>query len=124
MKVRVDKWLWCVRIYKTRAKASNACNAGKVKLNGVSVKPSKSLKLGDQLEGKTDAFLFNVKVLAFLDKRIGAALVPEHLDFIEPIKPLKSNFINPFIPEFRERGLGRPTKKDRREIERFKDFEE
>ena len=121
MKVRVDKWLWCTRIYKTRAKASTACLTGKVKLNGESVKPSKSIKIGDEVEGTTTAFIYHIKVTGLLNKRVGAALVDQYIELLKPITPLKTNYINPFIPEFREPGLGRPTKKDRRDIDKFKD---
>ena len=116
--VRIDKYLWAIRVFKTRTDATDACKGGKVRLNGADVKPSKALRIGDTITVRKGAVLFTFKVLAFLDKRVGAKLVPDYAQDLTPqseLDKLKAPVETFFLK--RDRGSGRPTKKDRREME-------
>jgi ribosome-associated heat shock protein Hsp15 len=110
--VRVDKWLWAVRIFKTRTIASEACKKGRVMVNNISVKPSRTIRKGDIIQVRKPPVTYSFKVLALADKRMGAKMVP---DFMENITPpdqyeiLELNSISGFVD--RQRGTGRPTKK-------------
>ncbi|HHU40826.1 MAG TPA: RNA-binding S4 domain-containing protein [Fermentimonas caenicola] len=126
--VRVDKWLWAVRIFKTRTIASEACKKGRVMVNNISVKPSRTIRKGDIIQVRKPPVTYSFKVLALADKRMGAKMVP---DFMENITPpdqyeiLELNSISGFVD--RQRGTGRPTKKERRDLEQFTgsiDFDE
>ncbi len=118
--VRVDKWLWAVRVFKTRTIAADACKKGRVVIDNIVVKPSRNIKVGDIVEVKKPPVTFSFKVLALADKRMGAKLVP---DFMENVTPpdqyelLELNRISGFVD--RQRGTGRPTKKERRDLEQF-----
>ncbi len=124
-KVRLDKWLWSVRIFKSRTIATNACKSGKVKINGSNSKPSSMVVAGDKIEVHKNGFHFQFKVLELIQKRVGAPLARACYEDITPAEEL-AKYENWYIgkggPERRDRGTGRPTKKERREIERFKDF--
>lgn len=124
-KVRIDKYLWSVRLYKSRSLATEACDGGKVKVNGTSVKPSASVKLGDMIHARAAGRERIIKVLALLDKRVGAALVVDYMEDLSP-EPVKETFYTTPNLEFgkREKGSGRPTKLDRRVIEEFYDGDE
>lgn len=118
--IRIDKWLWAVRVFKTRQFATDACRAGKVDIAGVKVKPSRIVKAGDVIVARTHALRRTVKALALTDKRVGPKQVA---DFMEDLTP-ESEIVE--ARERRERsawvgepGKGRPTKKDRRAVERF-----
>ena len=119
---RVDKYLWAIRAFKTRTDATDACKGGKVKIAGVNAKPSKEVKPGDILQVKKGTVTFTYKVLQALEHRVGAKLVPEYAENLTPAEeleklraPVETFFIT------RDRGAGRPTKKDRREIEEIWD---
>lgn len=115
--VRVDKWLWAARMFKTRSMATAACDAGHVKLNGSSAKASKAVRVGDTLDVTTPGGRKNLEVIKLGDKR-GPATVAQtlYLDHTPPEPPK-----DPYrIDERRDRGLGRPSKRDRRELERLK----
>ena len=116
--IRIDKFLWAVRIYKTRSEATEACNGNKVRLDGVPVKPGKAVKVGETLEVHKGPAVLSYKVLQLSSNRMGAQLVP---DFIEDITPdsERAKFHAPkeTIVLRREKGAGRPTKKDRRELD-------
>lgn len=122
--VRIDKWLWSVRFYKTRNLAIDACKAGKVKIDGNSVKPSRIVKEGDIISLSQGPLNKTIRVKQLLHNRISAKLVP---DFVEDLTPVEEyervEFMKEFNAERRERGIGRPTKKDRREIDRLKGSE-
>ena len=116
--VRIDKYLWSIRVYKTRSEATTACNGGKVRLNGSDVKPSKSVKVGDVIVVRKGAVTYTYKVLDLIDKRQGAKLVSEFAENMTPQEeldklraPVETFFLK------RDRGAGRPTKKDRRQME-------
>ncbi len=123
-KVRIDKWLWSVRIFKTRTLATDACKAGKVKVAEDSVKPSYLLKPGEIVEVKKDGFNFQYRAVQLIEKRVGAPIAVTCYEDITPAEErLKytSWFLNSkTTTERRERGAGRPTKKERREIDAFK----
>ena len=115
---RIDKYLWAIRVYKTRSEATDACNGNKIQINGVNAKPSKALKTGDVITVRKGAAQFRYKVLQMAEQRMGAALVPEYAENQTPQSELdklrapKETF---FVT--RERGAGRPTKKDRRTLD-------
>lgn len=122
LNIRIDKWLWNVRLFKTRSMATDACNAGKVKLNGTNVKPSKDVKTEEVYAIKIGQLNKTVQVLGAPKSRVGAPLVALYCNDLTPaeeyerVKSLRVNF------EFREHGEGRPTKRDRRQIEYLKDY--
>lgn len=124
MKTRVDKWLWAVRIFKSRSMAADACKNGKVKHeNGSILKASSNVQIGDILYVRKDHFNLSFKVLEIIDKRVSAKLAEpcyENLTSQEELNKFKNWFINSHAAEFREKGSGRPTKKERRVIDEFK----
>ncbi len=116
--VRIDKYLWAIRVYKTRSEATDACNGGKVRLNGTDPKPSKPVKPGDVIVVRKGAVTYTYKVLELIDKRQGARLVPQYAENLTPQEeldklhaPVETFFLK------RDRGTGRPTKKDRRQMD-------
>ena len=117
---RIDKWLWAVRIFKTRTIAADACKLGRVTIGGQNVKASREIKVGDVIEVKKPPVTYSFKVLALAENRMGAKLVPGFLENVTPkeqLEVLELNRMNGFID--RAKGLGRPTKKDRRDIQDF-----
>lgn len=122
LNIRIDKWLWMVRIFKTRSMATDACNAGKVKLNGANIKPSKEVKSEEIYKIHIGQLEKTVQVIDSPKNRIGAPLVPTYYTDLtsneeyERVKLLRTKF------ELREHGIGRPTKRDRRQIDYLKDF--
>jgi ribosome-associated heat shock protein Hsp15 len=122
-KVRVDKWLWGVRIFKTRTLASEVCKANKVKINKKDAKASADVTIGDLVEVKKDGFFMQYKVLGIVTTRVSAVLAAPCYENITPEEELKKYdtwFLAQAGNEHRERGTGRPTKRDRREIDDFK----
>ncbi len=121
MEVRIDKWLWCVRVYKTRSMATEGCRAGKVKINGQETKASHIVKIGEIIEVQIEQLKRILLVKDILDRRVSAKIA---IDFVEDQTPAeeiekiriarKTNF------EKRDRGIGRPTKRERRDIDKFK----
>lgn len=123
MGVRVDKWIWAVRIFKTRSQATDACKSGKVSMDGVALKPARNIEIGDRIEIKKDQINMEVEVLDLLEKRVGASLVPKFMKDLTPESEYtKIDLLKNKSFEYRQRGLGRPTKRDRRTLNRFKDF--
>ena len=122
--VRIDKWMWATRIFKTRTVAADACKKNRIAIGGVSIKPSRMIKVGDIIEIRKPPITFSFRVLALTEHRMGAKLVPDYLENItspEQYEVLEMNKISGFVN--RARGLGRPTKKDRRELEHFTGFD-
>lgn len=120
MEARIDKWLWAVRIFKTRTIAAEACKKGRISINGVSAKPSKSVKDGDTVQVRKTPVTYTFKVLQAIENRVGAKLVPqmmENLTTPDQYELLEMNRIGGFVK--RAAGLGRPTKKDRRDMVDF-----
>ncbi|MCP5522615.1 MAG: RNA-binding S4 domain-containing protein [Verrucomicrobiales bacterium] len=112
---RLDKWLWAVRLYKTRSLAIAACQAGHVKIEDQRVKPSRPVRLGEIIEARTGDLLRRYRVLALLDRRVGAKLVPQYAEDLtlpgESTAPREPR-LEPLF--HRPKGAGRPTKRDRR----------
>lgn len=122
-KVRVDKWLWSVRIFKTRTKATDALKAGQVKVNGKNVKASYQVQRGDRLKVGKNGFNFQFEVVDLIAKRVGAPIAQKcYLDHTpaEELSKYSDWFIGKRGTEVRDKGAGRPTKRERREIEDFK----
>ena len=118
--VRIDKYLWAIRVYKTRSEAAEACRTGKVYLNDSVAKGSKEVKKGDRIEVRKGAIHYRYLVVAVVDKRQGAPMVPQFATNITPqIELDKLSAPNETFFLKRERGAGRPTKKERREIDRL-----
>jgi ribosome-associated heat shock protein Hsp15 len=118
--VRIDKWLWAVRIFKTRTVASDACKKGRVMISNVSVKPSRNIRAGEIVQVRKPPVTYSFKVLALSDKRMGAKLVPQFMENVTPpdqYELLELNKISGFVD--RQRGQGRPTKKERRDIDQL-----
>lgn len=123
--LRVDKWLWAVRIYKTRTMAGDACRAGKVKMEGLAIKPSRILKTGDVLMVSQGPLTRTLKVKALIHNRVSAKLVPDSLEDLTPAEEYERiKFMHELNAEHRDRGTGRPTKKERRLIDRLKEPDE
>lgn len=123
-KVRIDKWLWSVRIFKSRTLATDACKGGKIKIGGDAVKPSYLLTPGETVTVRKDGFSFEYKALVLIEKRVGAPIAVTCYEDVTPAEEKNKYemwFIQQKTPDGRERGAGRPTKKERREIERFLD---
>lgn len=117
---RIDKWLWAVRIYKTRTIAAEACKKGRIMMNGSQLKASRMIKPGDVIQVKKPPVTYSFKVLQAVEKRVGAKLVFDMLENITPADQyelLELNKVSGFVD--RERGMGRPTKKDRRDLDEF-----
>ena len=117
---RIDKWLWAARIYKTRTLASDACKNGRITINGALAKPSRTVKVGDQVGVKKSPITYSFRVLQTIEKRVGAKLLPEVFENVttpEQYELLEMNRISGFVD--RARGTGRPTKKDRRALDDF-----
>lgn len=119
---RIDKWLWCMRVFKTRTIATEACKKGRVTINGVAMKPSRLVKTGEIVEVKKPPITYTFKVLAISNGRLGAKLVPEYLENLTPQSQydlLEMSRISGFVD--RSKGLGRPTKREGRELARFRE---
>ncbi len=120
MEARLDKWLWAARIFKTRSIAADACKNGRVMLNGVKLKPSRMVKEGEIIQVRKPPVTYSFKVLKAIQNRVGAKLVPEVLENVtttDQYELLEMNRISGFVG--RARGTGRPTKKERRELDNF-----
>ena len=120
--VRVDKWLWAMRVFKTRTIATDACKKGRVLMGGQPVKPSRTVKPGDIVDVRRPPVTYTFRVKAVTQNRLGAKLVPDYMENLTPQSQLDlldvvriSGFID------RRKGLGRPTKRDSRELNRFKE---
>ena len=120
--VRINKWMWATRIFKTRTIASDACRKNRVSVGGIAVKPSRMIKPGDVISVRKPPVTYSFQVVDVTERRMGAKSVPQYLRNITPPEQyelLEMNKISGFVD--RARGLGRPTKKDRRELEQFTD---
>ena len=122
-KIRIDKWLWSVRVFKSRTLATNACKSGRVKIEEAPVKASASVEVGQTVQVRKNGFDLEFRVIKLIEKRVGATLAVECYEDLTPPEEL-NKFRNWFVgkgqAEMRERGTGRPTKKDRREIDEYK----
>ena len=116
MEARIDKWLWAARIFKTRSLAADACKSGRVTLNGAQVKPSRTVKEGDEVGVKKSPVTYTFRVKQAIEKRVGAKLLPD-ITTPEQYEILEMQRISGFVG--RAKGTGRPTKKDRRALDDF-----
>ena len=120
-KIRLDKYLWSIRLFKTRTMAASACDSGKVKFNGSGAKPSKHVSIGDEYEVKTEAKRWRIKVTGLLEKRVAHAEAIKHYIDITPeeeIQRLQFQAAS-FHTGKRQSKIGRPTKKERRDLNEF-----
>jgi ribosome-associated heat shock protein Hsp15 len=123
--LRIDKWLWAVRLYKTRSMATEACKKGRISINGSEVKASRSVKIGDIVEVKIPPVLYRYQILVMLHTRVGAKLVPNYLKDLTPEQEvIKIDMMRLNIGGYRERGTGRPTKKERRLLDEWQQPDE
>lgn len=119
---RIDKWLWAARIFKTRSIAADACKNGRVTKNGMTMKPSHMVKVGEVVSVKKPPVTYSFRILKAIEQRVGAKLLPEIYENVTDPKQyelLEMSRISGFVD--RARGTGRPTKKDRRAIDAFVD---
>ncbi len=126
-KVRIDKWLWSVRIFKSRTISTDACKSNRVSIGEEKVKPSYMLTVGETIGVRKDGYDFTYKVTKLIDKRVGASIAVECYENLTPEEELnkfKDWFIGKAAAERREKGTGRPTKRDRRKLDIFKDEDE
>lgn len=120
--IRIDKYLWAIRAFKTRSEATEACKGNRVKVNGSDAKPAREVRIGDLIEVRKAAVRYSYRVTALTGSRVGAALVPQYAENLTPqeeLDKLKAPVETFFVK--RDRGSGRPTKKDRRTIEHMWD---
>ncbi len=121
--VRIDKYLWSVRVYATRSLATEECKKGRVTIGGVAVKPSRVVKTGEIILVRKNPVTYSYRVIELLGKRVGAKLVPTYMEDITTAEELQKQDITQGGALFiRDRGAGRPTKKDRRDIGRVTDW--
>ncbi len=120
--VRIDKYLWAIRVFKTRTDATDACKGGKVKVGTVNAKPSRAVAPGEIITVRKGVATFTYRVIQLVDHRLGAKLVPDYAENLTPeeeLNKLKAPVETFFVT--RDRGTGRPTKKDRRALEQIWD---
>ena len=120
--IRIDKYLWAVRLYKTRSLASEECKKGKVTINGMNVKPSREIKEGETIQLRRPPITRSYKIIALAENRMAAKMVPEFMVETTPASELEILEVQKSMSiDNRERGTGRPTKKDRRDMDDFFD---
>ena len=116
-KIRIDKFLWCIRIFKTRSLSNEACNKSKIKINDKNIKPSYIIKIGDIIKIKKKLITISIKVKDIVDKRVSAKLLPRIIKDLTPdSEKLKIEVAKNLPHIYREKGRGRPTKKERRDL--------
>jgi ribosome-associated heat shock protein Hsp15 len=122
MSCRVDKFAWSVRLAKTRSQSADAVSKGKIRLNNQHVKPARDVKLGDTIQVIRHTATFSFKVIQLLNRRVGAKLVPDHIIDITPDEEReKLKMYQAAQSVYREHGTGKPSKKDRRDLDSFMD---
>jgi len=120
--VRIDKWLWAVRLYKTRSQAAEECKKGIVNMGGMNVKPSREVKEGETVQLRRPPITRSYKIIALTENRMAAKLVPEFMVETTPASELEILEVQKNMSIYnRERGTGRPTKKERRDLDDFFD---
>jgi len=123
IKPRLDKWLWAVRVFKTRSMATDACKKGKIFIAGIAAKPSHSVKEGEVIERRESQITRSFKVTGLLEKRVSAKVAVNYMEEITPPEEFKKlESARTAIIGVRQRGTGRPTKKERRDIEKLNKF--
>lgn len=122
--MRIDKYLWCTRYFKTRSIATEACKKGHIKVNGSSVKPSKDVFFGEKLTIRKNQINYEIEILDIPANRVGAKLVDLYRKDITPKEAFENQELLKFSKDYyRKKGTGRPTKKDRRDIDTYSDEE-
>ena len=122
--VRIDKWLWAVRLFHTRTLATEECKKGRITIDGISVKPSRIPKIGDIIKIRKNPVTYSYRVIGLIGKRVGAKLAPDYVEDITPPEELKILEIRAQMNTFeRDRGTGRPTKNDRRDLDKLQDWD-
>ena len=119
--VRIDNWLWAMRVFKTRSISTDACKKGRVSIGGATAKPSRTVRVGDVVDVRKPPVTYTFRVKALTESRLGARLVPEYLENITPkaqYDMLEMVRISGFVD--RQKGLGRPTKREGRELAAFR----
>ncbi len=120
--MRVDKFLWHIRYFKTRSNATDACNKGHVSILTQKIKPSREINIGDKIEVRKEQIYYSIEVLAIPENRVGAKLVAIYCkDITDPIQLEKLELLTFSKDYYRLKGTGRPTKKDRRELDGYMD---
>ncbi len=119
--VRVDKWLWAVRVFKTRNQATEACKKGRILIQNTPVKPSRVLRVNDIIQVKKPPVVYSYKVNGLLAKRLSARLVKEYFEDITPEQELEKLKVRDTFFVSRDKGSGRPTKKERRIIDKLRE---
>jgi ribosome-associated heat shock protein Hsp15 len=119
--VRIDKWLWAVRLFKSRSLATEECKKGHVIIDSISIKPSHILKIGDVVQVRKNPVIYSYEVVGLIGKRVSAKLVPAYMKDITPPEVIEILEIRKKMSQFdRDRGAGRPTKKERRDLDRLR----
>lgn len=120
--VRIDKFLWAVRLYKTRTMATDACRMGRVAVNSIAVKPSRMIEGGEMLSVKKPPAIYSYRIKNSVENRLPAKLVPDYLEDLTPeSEKQKVEISHTFVTGHRRKGTGRPTKKERRNIDRWQE---
>ena len=120
--MRIDKYLWCIRVFKTRSIATTACKKGQVKMAEKSIKPSKEIFGGELIVVRKNQIKYQIKALDLPESRVGAKLVDQYRKDVTPKEELEKTTLLKLAKDYyRKKGIGRPTKKDRRDIDNFQD---
>lgn len=120
--IRIDKYLWAIRAFKTRSQATDACKGGKIKMDGIAAKASRDIKIGDIIEFKVGQLNKKIRVTQILKNRVAASLAVQFYEDLTPAEEYERiQFIHEMKTEIRDRGTGRPSKKDRRDLDRLKE---
>jgi ribosome-associated heat shock protein Hsp15 len=120
--MRIDKYLWCIRVFKTRSLATTACKKGQVKIDDKNVKPSKDIYGDEKILVRKNQINYQIKVLDLPESRVGAKLVDLYRKDVTPKEEFEKNELLKYSKDYyRKKGTGRPTKKDRRDIEGYQD---
>jgi ribosome-associated heat shock protein Hsp15 len=118
--IRIDKWLWAVRLFKSRSLATDECRKGHIMIDGIAVKPSRVPKIGDVVQVRKNPVVFSYKIKGLVGKRLNAKLVSEYMEDVTPPEVLQVLEIRKQMSQFdRDRGAGRPTKKERRDLDQL-----
>lgn len=120
--VRIDKYLWAVRLYKTRTLATEACKKGRITVDDMPAKPSRNITAGDVIEVKKMPVVYSYRVLNPIEKRVGARIVEQYVEDITPQEELQKLKMEDDFFIKRDRGTGRPTKKERRLLDDLQDL--
>lgn len=123
--IRIDKWLWAIRVYKTRSLAADACKNGRVRINDALAKPARTIKIGDIIEVRKSPIFYKYEVKELLKSRVGAKLVEQYCNDLTPDQEIiKLDMVRANLGGYRDRGAGRPTKKERRLLDDWQQSDE